>query len=116
MAEVTREEMIEALRERVAHLEYHRGRGPLGKRLHELECMRAALRELEAGGWQSRATAPDTDEPILGYSPIAGDLAEDEQSGHYAITEGSFLRQGGWKNCTLWRSISPPGTSDGSDK
>jgi len=44
---VTREEMLSALRERVAHLEIHRGRGRIAARLHELECMRAALDALQ---------------------------------------------------------------------
>lgn len=44
---VTREEMLGALRERVAHLEIHRGRGRIVARLHELECMRAALHALQ---------------------------------------------------------------------
>jgi hypothetical protein len=48
MSEPTRQEVLRAMRERVAHLEIHRGRGRIGARIHELACMRVALRELEA--------------------------------------------------------------------
>ena len=106
--EVTRKEMIEALRIEIVILEAKVTIAP-----QHLAALRAALRELEAGWWRPRETAPDTDDPILGYSPIAGNPAEDEQAGHYAITEGSFLRSGGWAACTLWRPIAPPTTSDG---
>ena len=53
LTESTSEEVIDALRLRIAHLEIHRGRGPITARLHELECMRVALRELEdrTGPW-----------------------------------------------------------------
>jgi len=47
MSEPTRQQVLHALRERIAHLEIYRGRGAINARLHELESMRAALRELE---------------------------------------------------------------------
>lgn len=78
--------------------------------------LRAALQRLEASRWRPRSVAPDTDDPILGYSPVAGDPAEDEQAGHYAITEGSFLRSGGWELCTLWQPIAPPSTTSEGDE
>jgi len=69
-------EQIAALRERVAHLEAYRGRGPQGKRLHELRCLRAALvglgdrkrgrrRRWDPAGWTH-----------LGDGVYAGDYAE----------------------------------------
>ena len=54
MSEPTRAEVLWVMRERIAHLEIHRGRRPIKARIHELECMRVALRELEAartGPW-----------------------------------------------------------------
>ena len=71
----------------------------------------AFLLRLLSERWQPRDEAPNTDDPILGYSPIAGDPAEDEQAGHYGITTGSFLRQGGWENCIWWQPIVPPGAA-----
>jgi len=56
MNEPTREEVLWVMRERIAQLEIHRGRGPIKARLHELECMRVALRSLEAartGPWDT---------------------------------------------------------------
>jgi hypothetical protein len=97
------EEMIEALRVEIMILEAK----PTTGRQH-LAALRAAQAQLEASRWRPRSVAPDTDDPILGYTPIAGDPAEDEQAGHYAITEGSFLRSGGWALCTLWQPIAPP--------
>ena len=48
MSKPSREEILWVMRERVAHLLIHRGRGRIAARIHELECMRAALRLLEA--------------------------------------------------------------------
>ena len=102
----TRAEMIEALRERVAHLEYHRGRGPLGQRLHELECMRAALRELEAGGWRPISEA--TEQFVLGWVPLlsrptacSAALAAIEASGY------SIHRFHDWQPDPAWQHGPP---------
>jgi hypothetical protein len=67
-------------------------------------------REAEARlAWRSRDEVPETDELILGYSPVCGgDEDEGGPADHYGVTTGRWLRQGGWEDCTLWLPIIEP--------
>lgn len=107
MPEVTRADMIEAVRQAISDAEYD------GHGRDHIDALSAVLRELEAGGWRP------IDEEMVDAGAQALRL---KMQGHKRLNPWCSVSNSAkakWRilsSLVLRAALAPPGTSDGSDK